>query len=86
MKYIVYTSNQIGALSGEVKIGEADDFESACQVLDEYLKFITRIASPYWCYSFCSGITFIDFGSWSKFGAIVPVVSIEEIKGEKSND
>ena len=86
MKYTVYTSNRIDALSGEVKIGEADDFEGACQVLDEHLKPSKHIVTPYWRYSFCSGVTFIDFGSWSKFGAIVQVEPIEEVKGEESND
>lgn len=86
MKYIVYISNQIDALSGEVKIGEADDFEGACQVLDEYLKSSTHITTPYWRYSLCSEATFIDFGSWSRFGAIVPAVNIKEIQGEESND
>ena len=86
MKYVVYTSNRMDALSNEVKIGEADDFESACEVLDEHLKSVTHITTPYWRYSFCSGITFIDFGSWSKFGAIVPAEPIEETKGEQSND
>ena len=86
MKYIVYTSNRMDTLSNEVKIGEADNFEDACQVLDKYLESIMHITTPYWRYSFCSGVTFIDFGSWSRFGAIVPAESIEEIEGEKSND
>ena len=88
MKYTVYISNQIDALSDEVKIGEADDFESACQVLDEYLKSSNHVVTPYWRYLLCSEATFIDFGSWSKFGAVVPEEPIEEIeiKGEESND
>lgn len=86
MKYIVYTSNQIDALSGEIKIGEADDFESACQVLDDYLKSSNYVVTPYWRYLLCSEVTFIDFGSWSRFGAIVPAVSLKEIQGEESDD
>lgn len=86
MKYTIYTSNQIDALSSEVKIGEADDFQGACKVLREYLKSSEHILTPYWRYLLCAEATFIDFGSWSRFGAIVPAVSIEEIKGEKSND
>lgn len=86
MKYTVYTSNQIDALSGEIKIGEADNFQDACKVLREYLESSKHILTPYWRYLLNSEATFIDFGSWSRFGAIVPAVSIEEIKGEKSND
>ena len=86
MKYTVYTSNRIDALSGEVKIGEADDFQGAVLVLNKYLESSTHITTPYWRYLFCAEATFIDFGSWSRFGAIVPAVSIEEVKGEKSND
>lgn len=86
MKYIVYTSNQIDALSGEVKIGEADDFEGACQVLDDYLKSSKHVVTPYWRYLLDSEATFVDFGSWSRFGAIVPAVSLKEIQGEESND
>lgn len=86
MKYTVYTSNQIDALSDEIKIGEADDFQGACQVLREYLKSSKHITTPYWRYLLDSEITFIDFGSWSRFGAIVPAVPLKEIKGEKSND
>lgn len=87
MKYVVYTSNQIGALSGEVKIGEADDFEGACQVLDAYLKkSFAHITQSYWRYSLCADAIFIDFGCWSKFGAVVPEEVKEEIKGEESND
>ena len=89
MKYIVYTSNHIDALSDEVKIGEADNLEDACQILDAYLKkTCAHITQPYWRYSLCDDSIFIDFGSWSKFGAVVPEEPIEEIeiKGEESND
>lgn len=83
MKYIVYISSQIDALSNEVKIGEADNLEDACQILDAYLKkTCAHITQPYWRYSLCADAIFIDFGCWSKFGAVVP----EEIKGEESND
>ena len=84
MKYTVYISNQIDALSGEVKIGEADDFEGACQVLDEYLESSKHITTPYWRYLLCAEATFIDFGSWSRFGAIVPAVSIEEMNKDRA--
>ena len=84
MKYIVYISNQIDALNGEVRIGEADDFEGACQVLDEYLESSKHITTPYWRYLLCAEATFIDFGSWSRFGAIVPAVSIEEMNKDRA--
>ena len=91
MKYIVYISNQIDALSGEVKIGEADNLEDACQILDAHLKKSPAyITQPYWRYSLCDEAIFIDFGCWSKFGAVVPEEPIEEVKeevkGENSND
>lgn len=86
MKYIVYISSQIDALSNEVKIGEADNLEGACQVLDEYLKSSKHVLTPYWRYLLYDEATFIDFGSWSRFGAVVPEEVKEEIKGEESND
>ena len=87
MKYIVYISSQIDALSNEVKIGEADNLEDACQILDAYLKkSFAHITKPYWRYSLYNDAIFIDFGSWSKFGAVVPMKLTEEIKGEESND
>jgi hypothetical protein len=85
MKYIVYISSQIDALSNEVKIGEADNLEDACQILDAYLKkSFAHITQPYWRYSLYNDAIFIDFGCWSKFGAVVPAVSIEEMNKDRA--
>lgn len=79
MKYKVFISDSINILENAEFIGDADTYQEACQILSDIVKKKSFHSDLYWRIIMESTATFIDFGSWSKFGAIVPPVSIEEL-------
>lgn len=80
MKYKIYTSAWIEKLVNEQLIGEADSYQEACKVIKGQIPLAAE--NPYWRLLFAQEATFIDYGSYSKFIAIVPPLTMNEIEGE----
>ena len=83
-RYKIYLSDSIEQLENKRLIGEADSYQEACKILkrEEHL----AATNPYWRLLLNDKATFIDFGSWSVFAAIVPPLSMKEITGEDGAD
>jgi hypothetical protein len=81
MKYKIFLSESIEILKNEQLIGGADSYQEACRVIKDYLAVNQFHQEPYWRLLLGETATFIDYGSWSRFVAIVPPVSIQEIEG-----
>ena len=77
MKYKIFTSNSIETLKDEVEIGAAADYQAACRVIKEAIPKAAK--NHYWRLLLGENATFIDYGSYSKFVAIVPPINIEEL-------
>ena len=82
MKYKIFLSDSIEVLKNEELLGEANDYKEASAVIELKLQEKELYQEPYWRFLMDSTATFIDFGSWSKFIAIVPPISMVEIVGE----
>jgi len=82
MKYSAYLTTNISSLENEELICTADDYQEICKRIDAYLNEHNIYQEPYWRFLMDPNATFIDFGSWSKFVAIVPPVSNREMIGE----
>jgi hypothetical protein len=79
MKYKLYITDSIETLENEKLIGEADSFSEARQKIVSYLDNSDHHQEPYWRYLMAEHATCIDFGSWTKFVAIIPPVSTKEM-------
>ena len=79
MKYKIFFTDSIEVLHNEELIGEADTFVEACKILNQDPVAATN---RYWRYLLGDVATFIDYGSYSRFAAIVPPVSMKELMGE----
>lgn len=86
MKYKIFLTDSIEVLQNEELIGEASAYQEACDILSEKLHEKGIAEDPYWRLSLGQTATFIDFGSWSKFAAIVPPVSMSVITGNAQED
>ena len=83
-RYHVYLTSDIEKLSIDKQIiGIANSYQDACKVISSYLRDMDIDSDKYWRILMGSDATFIDFGSWSQFMAIVPPVPKSEIMGEK---
>ena len=82
-KYKIFLSDSIEVLKNEQLIGGANSYEEACQIIRDYLAVNQFYQEPYWRTLLGETATFIDYGSWSRFAAIVPPVNEKEIIGEK---
>jgi hypothetical protein len=82
MPYKVFLTGSIECLENEELLGEADTYKEVCQVINTELENRALYQESYWRYLMDSTATFIDFGSWNKFIAIVPPVSNKEMMGE----
>lgn len=82
-KYKVFISDDINVLENEEFIGDANTYQEACKILSTSIKEKNFYSDSYWRILMGSTATFIDFGSWSKFGAIVPPVPNSVIIGEE---
>ena len=79
-KYTVYLSDSIYSLVNKEILGLADNFQEACKVITEGLKVHELKSEPYWRFVLDPQVTFVDFGSWSKFAAIVPAIDPKEME------
>ena len=83
MKYNLYLSSNIEVLSQDAEhFGMADSYSEACRIIQHYLKDNGYKDNHYWRFLMNDTATFIDFGSWSKFIAIIPPIPMKEIMGE----
>jgi hypothetical protein len=85
-KYKIYLSSSIEVLENEHLIGGANSYKEACKVIKDYLEVNKFHQEPYWRLLLGEVATFIDYGSWSKFIAIVPPISLKELAGEEINN
>lgn len=77
--YKIYQTTSIEALENKQIIGVANTYQEACKVIKEHLAANSFHQDPYWRILMGDEATFIDYGSWSKFMAIVPPVSKKEL-------
>lgn len=82
-KYKIFLSDSIEILKNERLIGRANSYKEACAVIKDYLTKNQFNQEPYWRLLLGETATFIDYGSWSKFVAIVPPISIQELEKEE---
>jgi hypothetical protein len=82
-KHQIYLSDSIYSLVNKEIIGEANTYKEACAVIKEGLAQKELEQEPYWRIVLDPEVTFIDFGSWSKFIAIVPALTMEELNKEE---
>lgn len=80
MKYKIFTTDSIEVLQNEECIGEADTYQAACNIIKEQIPRAN--SNPHWRVLMGDIATFIDYGSWSKFVAIVPPISMKELSGD----
>ena len=84
MRYQIFiTPNIEESLEGAQPIGAANSYLEVCKEINNYLSVINFHQEPYWRFLMEKEATFIDYGSWSKFIAIVPPLSIEDMSGDK---
>ena len=86
MKYKAFLSDSIETLRNEKLICEGNSYQEICSSLSKYFKEHQIHTEPYWRLLMGSTATFIDFGSWSKFVAIVPPIPMSVITGEISEE
>ena len=79
-RYKIYQTTSIEALENKQIIGVANSYQEACKVIKEFLAVNSFHQDPYWRILMGDKATFIDYGSWSKFMAIIPPVSREEME------
>ena len=83
-KYHIY---QVAATAEELTdkqlVGVANSYQEACKVIQNFLAVNRAYQDPYWRFIMSPNATYVDYGSWTKWMAIVPPVSEEEIKGDK---
>ena len=78
-RYKIYQTTSIEALENKQIIGVANSYEEACKVIKNFLSVNNFHQDPYWRILLGDEATFIDYGSWTKFMAIVPPVSKKEL-------
>lgn len=81
-KYKVFLTNSIEALDGKELLGEADTYKEACKIIDEGVKAHDLHQEKYWRFLMGADATYIDFGSWSRFAAIVPPIPMDILTGK----
>ena len=78
-RYKIYQTTSIEALENKQIIGVANSYQEACKIIQSFLFANNLHQESYWRVLMGDEATFIDYGSWSKFMAIVLPVSREEI-------
>lgn len=74
MKYKLYLTDSIESLENEELLIETEDIQEAFKALG------ARIGkTAYWRFSLAPDATYIDYGSWSRFGAVVPALSMKDL-------
>lgn len=84
-KYKLFLTESIEILANEIEIGAADSYQEACKTIKTYFAENNIKDNNYWRFLMNDGGTFIDYGSWSKFIAIVPPVPMKEMMGENED-
>lgn len=79
MRYKIYQSRSIEELKDAELIGGADSYKEVCKVIKDYLSVNNFHQEPYWRFLMCEHATVIDYGSYSKYMAIVPPLTMEEM-------
>ena len=77
-RYKVFLTSSIEHLKYEVLLGEAETYREACKLISDNVP-----DNKYWRFLMNDTGTFIDYGSWSRFAAIVPPVPMKEMLGEE---
>lgn len=85
MKYKIFLTDSIESLKNEQLIGGANSYQDACKVINDHLAVNNFHQEPYWRFLMGSVATFIDYGSWGKFIAIVPPIPMKEMIGEEGD-
>ena len=85
MKHKIYLTDSIEILRNEVLIGSANTFQEAGKIINNYLDANDIHREPYSRYLMGEIATFIDFGSWSKFIAIIPPFAISDLTQDKNS-
>ena len=83
MKYKIFFTDSLEVLNNEELIGEANTFVEACKILKQDPIAATN---RYWRYLLGDIATFIDYGSYSRFAAIVPPVPTKELMGKTKEE
>ena len=81
MKYKVFSSKSIEVLKEEELLGEANSYQGACRIINQHCEGADT--NPYWRFLMSETATFVDYGSWSEFAAIVPPVSFKELNDDE---
>ncbi len=79
-KYHIYQTTSIEELKDKQLVGVANSYQEACKVIKEFLAVNRAYQEPYWRFVMNEQATFVDYGSWSKFMAIVPPVPMKEME------
>ena len=82
-KYHIYQTTSIESLENKELIGIANSYQEACRVIKEFLALNRAYQDPYWRFVMGTEATFVDYGSWTKWMAIVPPVAPAEMEGAK---
>lgn len=77
-KYKIFSTDSIMTLANEELIGEANTLHE----IQNIIKTWRGKPDGYWRYCLAENATFIDYGSWSKFIAIIPPVPSQELMGD----
>lgn len=80
-KYKIFLTDSIEVLENEQLIGGANTYQEVCKTISNYLAVNKFHTDPYWRFVMNETATMIDYGSWSKFIAIVPPISMKELTG-----
>lgn len=83
MKHQVFLTDSIETLSNVVDVGCAENYQKTCQLMSRYLEDNEMQSDLHWRFIMGDTMTMVDFGSWSKFFAVIPPVTIKEMNGEE---
>ena len=80
MKHTLYITNSIEKIDETAeKIGEVEKWSEIWKIVDPIINARGYRQEPYHRHLLCEDVTYIDFGSWSKFLAIQPPFTLEEL-------
>ena len=85
-KFAIYETTSIEEITEDAPIAFANTSKECCKVIDEFLEKYNIPNDHYWRFIMGQTATFIDYGSWSKFMAVVPPLSIDMLMGEIKDD
>lgn len=82
-RYKIFSTKSLENLQEAEIIGRANSLKEVNKIIKNYLRESGEIDGPYWRFLLGDIATFIDYGSWSDFIAIVPPVSMQELQNEE---